>query len=174
MNKKAATVLASLSALTLAAVTWFAAAPGPASAQGSTTLSFDVHFSGFFLLDFGPTGVRQVTSFQDPFDPSRGDQTMFRDQLLRRGQVVGHDGGLCTVTEFRPADADPIKLTCQVSFELPDGQITTQGLVTNNPVKHLAITGGSGRYVGATGDTVLTEFGNDDGSVVFHLVRSRD
>ena len=137
-------------------------------------LSFDVHFAGFFLLDFGPDGVRQVTSFNQPFDPSRGDQTMFRDQMLRNGKVVGHDGGLCTVTQFVPTDTDPIKLTCQVNFELPGGQITTEGITTNNPVKHLAVTGGTGRYTGAAGDLVLTEFGvNDAGSAVFHLVGVR-
>jgi hypothetical protein len=171
MTKKAVTVLALLSALSLAAVIWLIAAPTPAAAQGGTTLSFDVRFSGFFLLDFSANGVHQVTSIQDPFDPSRGDQTMFRDQLLRHGKSVGYDGGMCTVTDFVPADADPIKLACQVTFELPDGQIATQGLTTNNPVKHLAITGGTGRYVGATGDTVLTEFGSETGSVVFHLAR---
>jgi hypothetical protein len=171
MTTKAATVTAILSALVLAAVTWLIAAPAPAAAHGGTTISFDVRFSGFFLLDFSANGVRQVTSFQDPFDPSRGDQTMFRDRLLRHGTVVGHDGGSCTVTEFVPADADPIKLSCQVTFELPDGQIATQGITTNNPAKHLAVTGGTGRYVGASGETVLTEFGDETGSVVFHLAR---
>src|SRR5689334_23382205 len=89
--------------------------PAPATAQGGgSTISLGVRFSGFFLLDFSATGVRQVTSFQDPFDPSRGDQTMFRDELVRNGRTVGHDGGTCTVTDFVPTDADPIKLACQV------------------------------------------------------------
>jgi hypothetical protein len=171
MNKKLATVLAGLIVLALAAVTWLIAGPTPAAAQGGTTITLDVRFSGFFLLDFSANGVRQVTSFQDPFDPSRGDQTMFRDQLLRNGKVVGHDSGTCTVTEFVPTDADPIKLACQVTFELPEGQITTQGVNTNNPVKPLAITGGTGRYVGAAGHAVLTEFPDDTGTVVFHLAR---
>ena len=175
MTRTTALFLASLTALTLGAVSWLTGSAAPAAAHDSTTtLSFDVHFAGFFLLDFGPDGVHQVTSFNQPFDPSRGDQTMFRDQMLRNGKVVGHDGGLCTVTEFVPTDPDPIKLTCQVNFELPGGQITTEGLTTNNPVKHLAVTGGTGRYTGAAGDLVLTEFGeNDAGSAVFHLVGVR-
>jgi hypothetical protein len=171
MNKKLSSVLASLVVLALAGVAWLIAGPTPAAAQGGTTITLGVRFSGFFLLDFSANGVRQVTSFQDPFDPSRGDQTMFRDQLLRGSSVVGHDDGSCTVTEFVPADADPIKLACQVTFELPEGQISTQGAATNNPVKPLAITGGTGRYVGAAGDVVLTEFPDGTGAVVFHLVR---
>ena len=171
MKKKTASMLAILSALLVAAVTWLIVVQTPAAAQGRTTITLDVHFSGFFLLDFSANGVRQVTSFQDPFDPSKGDQIMFRDELLRNGQVIGHDGGTCVVTEFAAAEADPIKLACQVTFELPDGQIATQGIATNNPVKPLAVTGGTGRYVGASGDTVLTEFGDGTGSVVFHLAR---
>jgi hypothetical protein len=171
MNKRMATVLAVMSALSMAGATWLIGGPAPAAGKGGTTITFDVHFSGFFLLDFTATGVKTVTSFQDPFDPSKGDQIVFRDELLRHGTVVGHDGGTCTVTELLPADADPIKLTCQVSFELPDGVITTQGLATNNPVKPLVITGGTGRYAGAAGDTVLTEFGDGTGSVKFRLAR---
>jgi hypothetical protein len=171
MNKRLATVLAAASALSLAGATWLIGSPAPAAPKGGTTITLDVHFSGFFLLDFSATGVKTVTSFQDPFDPSTGDQVVFRDELLRHGKVVGHDGGTCTVTEFIPTDADPIKLTCQVTFELPEGSIATQGLATNNPVKPLVITGGTGRYVGAAGDTVLTEFGDETGSVVFHLAR---
>jgi hypothetical protein len=168
MNKKLTVPIA----LALAAVSWLIVRPGPAAAQGGgATISLGVRFSGFFLLDFTADGVRQVTSFQDPFDPSRGDQTMFRDELLRNGRTVGHDSGSCTVTEFAPADADPIKLACQVTFELPDGQLTTQGATTNNPVKHLAITGGTGRYVGAAGETVLTELPDGTGTVVFTLAR---
>ncbi|MET0418310.1 MAG: hypothetical protein ABW022_20040 [Actinoplanes sp.] len=84
---------------------------------------------------------------------------------------MGHDDGTCTVTEFVPSDADPIKLNCQVTFELPDGQIATQGAPTNNPVKKLAVTGGTGRYVGAAGEAVLTEFGDETGTAVISLRR---
>ncbi|TMM35677.1 MAG: hypothetical protein E6F99_18865 [Actinobacteria bacterium] len=172
MNKRLTALLAGLGALVLAATGAAVGMLTPAqAAPAGSTLTLDVNFAPFFLLDFGPDGVHEVTSFQQPFDPSRGDQVMFRDELLRHGRVVGHDGGACTVTEFVPADADKIKLTCQVTFELPEGVITTQGVATENPAKHLVITAGTGRYLGAQGDVLLTEFPDNTGSVVFHFAR---
>ena len=174
MNKATASVVAALGALTLGAVTWFAGPPAPASAQAgntSTTLSFDIRFSPFFLLDFRPNGVREITSFQDPnLDPSKGDQTIFRDELLRRGHVVGHESGACVATED-PSSEGVLSISCQMTVELPQGQITAQGATSNDPEKHLAITGGTGRYVGASGELVLTEFGNETGSLVVHLAK---
>ena len=174
MNKRVITVLAGLGTLALAFAGGAAVALTPAQAAParSSTLTFDVNFAPFFLLDFGPDGVHEVTSFQQPFDPSRGDQVMFRDALLRGGKVVGHDGGACTVTDFVPADGDTsIKLACQVTFELPDGVITSQGTPTQAPAKHLVITAGTGRYLGAQGDVVLTEFPDNTGTVVFDFAR---
>ncbi|GEA89714.1 allene oxide cyclase barrel-like domain-containing protein [Cellulomonas cellasea] len=137
------------------------------------TLTFDVQFSGFFLLDFGPDGVREVTSITDPdLSPSRGDQIVFEDALLRGGREVGAGGGTCTVTAVVPADP-PLALACQVSYQLPDGQITAQGRASNAPVKTLAVVGGTGRYVGASGELVLTELGNEEntGRLVITLTR---
>jgi len=174
MNKRVITLLAGAAALVVAVTgaAIVALTPAQAAPEGST-LTLDVHFAPFFLLDFGPDGVHEVTSFQQPFDPSRGDTIAFRDQLLRHGQVVGHGSGTCVVTEFVPTDADKITLACQVTFELPDGVITSQGAATENPVKPLVITGGTGRYLGAAGDVVLTEFPDDTGTVVFHFARSQ-
>jgi hypothetical protein len=174
MNKATASLIAALGALTLAAVAWFAGPLAPAPAQAgntSATLSFDVRFSPFFLLDFRPDGVREITSFQDPnLDPSKGDQTIFRDELLRRGRVVGHESGACVATDD-PSAAGVLPISCQMTVELPQGQITAQGAASNDPAKHLAITGGTGRYTGAAGELVLTEFGNDTGSLVVHLAQ---
>ena len=174
MNKATTSVVAALGALTLGAVTWVAGPLAPAPAQAgntSATMSFDVRFSPFFLLDFRPTGVREITSFQDPnLDPSKGDQTIFRDDLLRRGHVVGHESGTCTATED-PSAQGVLPIICQMTVELPQGQITAQGATSNDPEKHLAITGGTGRYVGAVGEVILTEFGNETGSLVVHLAK---
>jgi hypothetical protein len=135
----------------------------------SHSQTFDVQFSDFFLLDFGPTGVREVTSFQDPeLSPSRGDQIVFEDTLLRGGTQVGAGGGTCTVTTVVPSDP-PILLSCQVTYQLPDGQVAAQGRASNAPVKTLAIVGGTGRYVGAAGELTLTENGDGTGSLVLDL-----
>jgi hypothetical protein len=136
-------------------------------------ITFDVQFSGFFLLDFGATGVREVTSLDDPaLSPSRGDQIVFEDTLLRKGVQVGAGGGTCTVTTVVPADP-PILLSCQVTYQLPDGQVAAQGRASNAPVKTLAIVGGTGRYVGASGELELTELGNAEntGTLVLRLER---
>ncbi len=139
--------------------------------RSGRTLEFDVRFSDFFLLDFGPDGVRQVTSFQDPLlSPSKGDQTVFEDVLLKDGEEAGAGSGSCVVTELRQADP-PLVLQCDITYELERGQIAVQGRTTNDPVKTLAIVGGTGRYVGASGEVTLTEFGDGTGSVVLRLSR---
>jgi hypothetical protein len=171
---KATTPLAGAAILALGIISWAALGTEPARAEhGESTLSLQLQSSSFFLLDFRPDGVREVTSFQDPFEPSRGDQTIFRDRLLQQGEPVGFSGGACTITGIELADADPIKVSCVASYELPEGQITTQGLTTNNPVKRLAITGGTGRYTGAAGEATLTENGDGTGTVVFRFTRPR-
>ena len=142
-----------------------------ASSRGRV-VRFDVAFtSGFFMLDFGPTGVREVSSFQDPvISPSRGDQIVFEDTLLRDGEEVAAGGGSCTVTALVPADP-PIRLHCTATYELPGGQVAVQGRATNAPTKKLAIVGGTGRYVGAGGEFTLTELGDGTGTAVFRFAR---
>ena len=44
-------------------------------------------------------------------------------------------------------------------------------MATENPARHLVVTAGTGRYLGAQGDVLLTEFGDGTGSVVFHFAR---
>ncbi len=135
------------------------------------TLEFAVQFSDFFMLDFGAGGVREVRSFQDPFDPSRGDEIVFEDVLLDDdGDVVGEGGGTCVVTDLR--ETDPLlRLACDATYELRGGQVVAQGRTTNDAVKTLAIVGGTGRYVGASGELELTENGDGTGSLVLRLAR---
>ncbi|HVN10726.1 MAG TPA: hypothetical protein VMT69_01440 [Kineosporiaceae bacterium] len=83
----------------------------------------------------------------------------------------GRDGGTCTITSVDLTADPPLQVACNATFELPGGTIATQGLATNAPVKHLVITGGTGAYLGAAGEATLTEFGNDTGTIVFHLAR---
>ena len=76
------------------------------------------------------------------------------------------------MTSVVPADP-PINLSCQVSYQLRDGQVVAQGRASNAPVKTLAIVGGTGRYVGASGELELTELGNAEntGTLVLRLDR---
>ncbi|GIG19738.1 hypothetical protein Cch01nite_04620 [Cellulomonas chitinilytica] len=168
-----AVVVAGLAVVTLTGASAGASAGSPVGSGRDRTLSFDVQFSGFFLLDFGPTGVREVPSVADPdLSPSRGDQIVFEDTLLRGGTVVGSGSGTCTVTAVVAADP-PIALACQVTYQLPDGQVAAQGRASNAPVKNLAVVGGTGRYSGASGELTVTENGDEanTGSLVIRLDR---
>jgi hypothetical protein len=176
MRRRIAAGLVTLATVGAAAGLW----SGVASAQSApdladrhshgSTLSFDVAFSPFFLIDFSKDGVRSVDDIRQS-DPSKGDVSVFQDKLLRSGKAVGRQAGTCTITALDPAAEAPLQLSCTVTFEVPGGTIASQGLATNAAVKHLAITGGTGRYVGAQGEATLTEFGDDTGSVVFHLAK---
>jgi hypothetical protein len=175
MRRRVTAGLITLATLGAAAGLW----SGVANAQSSpdtdhhskgSAVSFDVKFSPFFLIDFSADGVRSVDDIRQS-DPSKGDVSVFQDQLLRSGKVVGREAGTCTVTALDPKAEAPLQLNCNVTFEIPGGTIATQGLATNAAVKHLVITGGTGRYLGAQGEATLTEFGDDTGTVVFHLAR---
>jgi hypothetical protein len=123
------------------------------------TLRFDVVFSPFFVIDVKPTGL------------SKGDTSVFHDRLFANGKQVGEDGGTCVVVDTPPTPAALAPISCTTSFQLPGGQITTQGLAsTGPPPKHLAVTGGTGIYQNVRGQATLVEFGNDKGSVTFQLI----
>jgi hypothetical protein len=92
-----------------------------------------------------------------------GDESVFSDNLLTGpgGKRVGFDGGVCTVVRVDDAAAGSGILHCVVTMSLKGGTITLQGL---NTVKNLApvgteltaITGGTGRYQAARGQSSIT------------------
>ena len=127
------------------------------SDEDTKTLRFGVEFSPFNFLDLGEQG------------PTVGDETLFNDVLTRNGKAVGKQAGFCKVTALT---AEGFDVECLQAISLPGGQITAQGLTTNAPVKRLAITGGTGIYVGAEGDVRLVEFGNGRGSLTIRIVES--
>jgi hypothetical protein len=132
------------------------ASPALAAAQAKTkTLRYGIRFNET-ALDLGTPG------------PSLGDVQILNDKLVnRRGKVVGHDGGICTVTSL-----DPPETNCTITFSLPGGQITSQFLNSPPPRKIAPITGGTRRYRGARGDLVLTEHPDQTGTIVFRFTRS--
>jgi hypothetical protein len=69
------------------------------------------------------------------------------------GQRVGRLGVVCTFVSVQ--NADRVEAQCPTTSILPGGQITTQGTIVNRSLNFTAsITGGSGRYEGATGQAV--------------------
>jgi len=124
------------------------------SAKSGTTLHYRVLFAPFNVLDLGKKG------------PSAGDEMIFHDVLVdASGKRVGHDGFVCTVTNPVGPEAE-----CTLTLSLPGGIVTTQFLNSPPPLKVAAITGGTGRYVGARGEVTIVESSRDQtGSVTVEL-----
>ena len=93
------------------------------------------------------TGVSVIAEAIDLGEPglSVGDSIVISDDLFQDGEKVGVHGGTCTVVRV-----GAVLLHCVVTFTLPDGQITTQGLVTpERAEEQIAVTGGTGTYTTA-------------------------
>ena len=115
-------------------------------------LQFDVRFHDT-ILAAGGSGL------------ALGDRFILGDRLLQGGAEVGHNAGVCTITDAEVAEA-----LCEVTWTLPDGTIATQFLNAPPPEKVFAIVGGTGRYAGARGAGTLVEFGDETGTVAFRLI----
>lgn len=131
------------------------ATPGGAASTREQTFRFAVQFSPFFFSDLDQNGL-----------PSKGDQIVFHDLLVRNGQQVGQDGGSCTVVENTPLLA-----SCTGTIQLRGGQIAFQWLNSPPPRKSLAITGGTGRFKTARGQgTVVESATGPIGTMTLHLI----
>jgi len=97
---------------------------------------------------------------------SLGDYTVFHDLLFSHGERVGDEGGTCPIV-----DVEQGLIHCTGTIRLSGGQITFQGLTTTAPTKHVAITGGTGRYQDVSGQATLVELGNGRGSLTVELRR---
>jgi hypothetical protein len=93
-----------------------------------------------------------------------GDRIILRDRLLQGGQTIGHDAGVCTITD--PAG----EALCNVVYVLPDGTIARQFVNAPPPEKTFAIIGGTGRYAGARGTGTLVEHPDQTGVLKLQLV----
>ncbi|MER6274891.1 hypothetical protein ABT270_09650 [Streptomyces sp900105245] len=105
--------------------------------------------------------VQQLTRFPvAPGSVSQGDQVVVRSDLFDAAHnKVGETHGTCTTTRGGADEAEQ----CVVTYVLPGGQLTVQGLYFNyldqGPFDN-AITGGTGEYKKARGwvhsDTIAT------------------
>jgi hypothetical protein len=113
------------------------------------------------FLDLGATG------------PSQGDEIVFADTLSRDGKSVGEDGGTCTLTHV--VSPHVVTFNCIDTLSLRGGQITVQGLVTFRETEDVpftvAVTGGTGAYLGVGGDMVVTPVSETVDRLTLHLVR---
>ena len=104
---------------------------GHAEAQLSGTAQFTATVVGQLVLDIGPRGK------------GLGDASITRWRLTdRQGHTLGFGHQFCRWTTSTAR-------ACYGTYVLPDGQIQFQGVVGNGGP--LAVTGGTGLYVGAKG-----------------------
>lgn len=102
-----------------------------------------------------------VTPPVTPSSPSQGDQVVVRSDLFDEAHnKVGETHGTCTTTRGGADEAEQ----CVVTYVLPGGQLTVQGMYFNyldqGPFDN-AITGGTGKFEKARGsvhsDTIATD-----------------
>jgi hypothetical protein len=136
--------------LLIAAVTLVAAVSATAglangSAPRTTTIVYHLKYSPLTVIHLSPSGGY-----------SRGDQIVSWDDLYKGSKQVGSDANACVLTNLTPLQAE-----CTITFVFSYGTITAQYMDTPPPHKIAAVTGGTGRYLGARGQVVIVESGSD-------------
>ena len=120
------------------------------------------------------TAIDVQDTFLDLGEPgdSLGDQSVFSQDLFRRGEKVGAAGVVCTLVRLEPMVSATVQ--CLGTAQLPRGQITIQGLLTftDGPSTfRLAITGGTGRYRTAHGVVIVEEVSETRDRITFRVIR---
>ena len=96
-----------------------------------------------------------------PNTASAGDELAFINTLTQGGKRVGRAQAVCTFTKAGHA-RNPL-LQCEGSFTLQGSELTVAGAIAfNSSTMHIAITGGTGKYEGASGQ--VTAVNHPDGS----------
>ena len=138
----------------------------------STAAGGGTHGSKTLVIDLTTRTVQEEDIDLGAPGPSVGDRFVFSDDVFRGGHKVGVDGGECVVVRLAPDPLPPgqeptsATLNCVATVELPEGQVTLQGLVTfseaSGPSFTIAITGGTGAYRTAHGEATVTEGEDED------------
>jgi hypothetical protein len=145
-------------AAALAACAASGAAAVPAGAPGATkTLTY-------YAFDINNTpadpGFIPVPG-TNPNAFAQGDELIINDQLTTTHRVnggyaiIGRDAGVCTLTRIPEPHAGQTLASCVVTAVWHNGSLTIQGVVSFRSKQPepavLAVTGGTGRFDGATG-----------------------
>jgi len=108
-----------------------------------------------FIAD-APNGTSSVIDLGQPGD-SQGDILVFDEPLLNEErQNIGTNSGFCIRT--RPGRFNE----CQWTLTLADGTITVAGRVADRSTSRATIVGGTGAFVGVSGEMAFTS--NADGT----------
>jgi hypothetical protein len=143
---RARTGLAAAAVLALGLVAAVALPSRAAATSTAKTLRLAAVTIQATTLDLGAAGL------------SQGDESITTRELLLDGQEVGTSHLVATVTLVAGADSQSQTVA---TFDLPDGQLTAQGLVTASQTTNrlAAITGGTGAYRQAGGQVTVTRTG---------------
>jgi hypothetical protein len=127
-------------------------------AGAGTTLALVPSASADSSLRFSTVKVAENSTELDggPVGFSAGDGEIFVDDVQRRGRSIGSSAGSCTLALV--SDARLVGL-CSATITLSDGSLTTHGVFDEDPSQgpaglRWAVTGGTGRYAGASGEAV--------------------
>jgi hypothetical protein len=142
------------SAIFLSMLLTFTMAPAAASAQP------EEHQRPSKVLHFFERSEGDI-SFVDaaPPGPSIGDRLVFSAAIFDTGgQRIGRDGADCVIVRIDPTEPPARQqiVQCTISVQLPDGQITVQGLAQGTE-NYFAITGGTGAYRTARGEVLARD-----------------
>ena len=122
--------------------------------SGATTLSFDFRPETFKVIDMPPKAAGN--------ELSPGDYFVLTNGLYQGGERVGALHATCVVTR-KAATPERTRLLCSGSYKVPGGTLVGTALLrTSGQTSHIAVTGGTGQYAGASGTS--TEVNNEDGS----------
>jgi hypothetical protein len=105
---------------------------------------------------------------------SAGDGEIFVDDVQRRGRSIGSAAGICTVALI---SEERLVAVCSATITLADGTLTTQGVFDEDLAvgpageSRSAVTGGTGRYAGATGEAVGTVRPDSNAEIIDWSVR---
>jgi hypothetical protein len=135
------------------AVGTIAPAIGSSGGKGRTVFRVVSTITEDAFLDLGPQG------------PSLGDKFVFASRLARHGKAVGRAGVECTFTSVARNEVQ-----CIGTFRFGNGQITGQTLLRGEPGRFaVAVTGGTGRYSGVSGEIHVRQVPPRREVLTFHL-----
>ena len=134
-----------IAAVTLAAAVFATAGFANGSDPRTKTIVYHVKFSPFTVIHLSPN-----------VGYGRGDEIVSWDDLYKGSKKAGRDSQGCVITNLSPLQAE-----CTITFVFADGTIAAQYMLTPPPHKIGAVTGGTGKYLGARGQVVIVESGSD-------------
>jgi hypothetical protein len=157
----AAAIVAALLAVTLSTT----GSAAPSRAQTFTLVTRDAE-GNFNVVDNAPRAERPI--FRGG-RLSAGDFFVFHQPVLLKGRRVGAVDVQCTAARGGKS-FERARFACQGAYGLKRGTITVQAVFKGGAdVVRIAITGGTGKYEGASG-SIRSISGENRSRDVFHLI----